>query len=92
MHLGDTNLRVYGRDEEKRQWLREYVKKPLEGAKSAGQRIAVLARFFSWLRKVALEVSPSTDPIFGMLERPSPAKPSGLTKERLALAVVSKRR
>jgi hypothetical protein len=76
MNLGDTDLHVRGGDEEKRQWLREHVKKPLERAKSTGQRIAVLARFFSWLRKVALEVSPSTDPTFGMLDRPSPGKPS----------------
>lgn len=75
-HLGDTDLRVHGGDEAKRQWLREHVKEPLEKAKSAGQRIAVLARFFSWLRKVALELSPSTDPTFGMLERPSPGRPA----------------
>jgi hypothetical protein len=36
----------------------------------------VLARFFSWLRRVALELSPTTDPTFGMLERPSPGKPA----------------
>lgn len=76
MHLGDTDLRVHGGDEPKRQWLREHVKEPLEKAKSTGQRIAVLARFFSWLRKVALELSPSTDPTFGMLERPSPGRPA----------------
>jgi hypothetical protein len=76
MHLGDTELRVHGGDEPKRKWLREHVKKPLENAKSTGQRIAVLARFFSWLRRVALEVSPTTDPTFGMLERPSPGKPA----------------
>ncbi len=76
MHFGDTDLRVHGGDEPKRQWLREHVKEPLEQAKSAGQRIAVLARFFSWLRRVALELSPSTDPTFGMLDRPSPGKPA----------------
>ena len=30
MHLGDTDLRVHGGDEPKRQWLREHLKEPLE--------------------------------------------------------------
>jgi len=83
---GNTKLRVEGGDEAKRRWLKEHVQKPLEGTKAAQQRVAVLSAFFTWLRKNALELSPSTDPTFGMLARPAPYKPSStkvaITEER----------
>jgi hypothetical protein len=82
--LGETNLRVTGGSDARRQWMKDHFLAAKEGSKAWGQKVAVLAVFFTWLRRVALELSPETDPTYGMLERPKPGKPSS-TKQAITL-------
>lgn len=80
--LGETNLRVTGGSEAKRHWLKQHFDPARVGAKGWGQKVAVLSAFYSWLRRVAHELTADTDPLFGAIERPPPSKPS-LTKEAI---------
>jgi hypothetical protein len=84
--LGETNLRVSGGSDARRQWMKQHFLAAKNGTKgySWAQKVAVLAVFFSWLRKVALELSPDTDPTYGQLDRPKPGKPSS-TKQVITI-------
>lgn len=60
--LGPTDLRKVN--------LEKQILPALAGASSQAHRIAVLKRFYSWLRKVVHRIETTEDPTYGQLSVP----------------------